>query len=130
MTPVQQMDPSDQSATDHSYTDSLVNEDDDSEGNEGNDIDYSQIFDEDGKYTSRHLKKAVHVCDKFRISQEAYHELRMELKGHYPPIWLIKLQKNIMSQRIVYFPHDTVISIYEHYGIKRLKKPFSYLLNT
>ena len=29
----------------------------------------------------------VHVLDSFRISYEAYHELRMVSKGHLPPIW-------------------------------------------
>ena len=116
-TPVQSTDPNDQTPVDHSYTDSLVDEND---GNEDTDIDYSDIFEEDGKFTKRHLQKAVYVCDKYRISQEAYHELRMELRGHYPPIWIVKLQKNIMSQRIVYFPHDTVNESFKNYPRKAL----------
>ena len=99
------------SSTDQSFPSGGDAENNDEEG-QPDEVDYSEIYDEEGKFTSRHLKKAVYVCDKYRISQEAYHELRMELKGHYPPIYLVKLQKNIMSQRIVYFPHDTVNNIY------------------
>ena len=100
--------PRDPSSTDHSYNNTGVLHNDGSDPQEEPETDYSDIYHEDGRFTSRHVRKAVYVCDKFRISQEAYHELRMELKGHYPPIWLIKWHKNLMSSRIVYFPHDTV----------------------
>ena len=91
--------------SEHTYSDASPDDDDNDDPTA---VDCYEIYDDEGKFTPTHLKKAVYVCDKFRISQEAYHELRMELKGHYPPIWLVKRMKNIMSARIPYFPGDTV----------------------
>ena len=72
------------------------------------DLDYSDIFDNQGCWNVQHVRRLVHVLDSFRISHEAYHELRMVSKGHLPPIWRIAVQKKIMSDQIPYIKHLSV----------------------
>ena len=73
-----------------------------------NDVDYSKIFDNEGKWTKDHIRRLIHIMDSFRISHQAYHELRMVSKGHLPPIGKISYQKNIMSETLTYTKHPTV----------------------
>ena len=37
-----------------------------------------------GKISSRHIRRTVHIVDKFKIPQNAYHELRMACQGVLP----------------------------------------------
>ena len=70
--------------------------------------DYHDIYNSEGNFTSKHIRKAVMVTDNFRISNEAYHEIRLELSGHMPPIGKVKSEKAIMSEEIPYKKHPTV----------------------
>ena len=69
------------------------------------------IYDDEGNFTNRHIRKAVLVTDNYRISHEAYHEIRSELCGHMPPIGKLKIEKAVMSEEIPYFKHRTVSSL-------------------
>ena len=51
-----------------------------------NDLDYSEIFDSHGNWKKKHKRHIIHVMDSYRISHEAYHELRHAGKGHFPPL--------------------------------------------
>ena len=46
--------------------------------------------------------------DKFQISHEAYHELRMVSKNQLPPVRKIATEKKLMSEEIPYMKHPTV----------------------
>ena len=46
--------------------------------------------------------------DCFRISHEAYHELRNSGNGHFPPLHHIMKEKVAMSAEIPYSKHPTV----------------------
>ena len=46
--------------------------------------------------------------DSFRISHEAYHELRMVSKGHLPPLRRLAAEKAIMSNQIPYIKYPDV----------------------
>ena len=72
------------------------------------DVDYSEIYTNKGNWKIQHVRRLVHVLDCFRISHEAYHELRMVSKGHLPPIRRLSVQKKIMSEQIDYIKHPTV----------------------
>ena len=72
------------------------------------DLDYSSIFDSEGKWQSKHKRSIISVMDSFRISHEAYHELRHAGKGHFPPLHHIVHEKHIMSELIPYIKHPTV----------------------
>ena len=58
-----------------------------------NDLNYSEIYDSSGRWTTNHIRKIIHVMDCFRVSHEAYHELRMVSKGHLPPIGSLSKEK-------------------------------------
>ena len=73
-----------------------------------NDIDYSDIYDSCGEWIKNHIRKLINVMDSFRISHEAYHELRMVSKGHLPPISRLAKEKKIMSQEIPHEKHPKV----------------------
>ena len=49
------------------------------------DFDYSEIFDTTGHWKKQHIRRLIHVMDNFRISHDAYHELKIVSKGHLPP---------------------------------------------
>ena len=68
----------------------------------------SGIYNADGSFIKKHIRKAVLVTDNFRISNDAYHEIRSELNGHMPPVGKVKLEKSIMSEEIPYQKHPTV----------------------
>ena len=72
------------------------------------DLDYSEIFDSSGGWRKLHVRKLIYVMDCFRISHEAYHELRMVSKGHLPPINYLAKEKKIMSEEIPYEKHAKV----------------------
>ena len=90
---------------DHSYAAKLPNTDDDEEFL---DLDYSKIFDSEGNWQAKHKRSIINIMDSFRISHEAYHEVRMAGKGHYPPLHHIIAEKSVMSEVIPYIKHPTV----------------------
>ena len=66
------------------------------------DVNYSEIFDNNGNWLKKHIRRLVHVLDTYRISHEAYHEIRMVLKGHLPPMIRLSNEKHLMSEKIPY----------------------------
>ena len=66
------------------------------------DVNFSEIFDCAGNWKKSHIRSLIHVLDSFRISQEAYHELRMVSKGHLPPLCRLSREKAKMSEEIPY----------------------------
>ena len=92
--------------SDHSYASSkLLNHDCDEEEE---DIAYDSIFDSEGNWQEKHKRGIINVMDCYRISHEAYHELRHAGKGHFPPLYKIRLEKAAMSAEIPYIKHATV----------------------
>ena len=91
---------------DHTYVKDFKRQPDRTE--DPNSVDYSEIFDDDGNWRIRHIRKIINVMDKFRISHEAYHELRMSSKSKLPPIGQIVKEKIIMSECLPYEKHPTV----------------------
>ena len=97
------------SNSDHCYArKSQKSEGDNEEDDDVEDVDYSSIFDADGKWQRSHKRHIIHVLDSFRISHEAYHELRHAGKGHFPPLGAIMKEKIVMSDEIPYVKHPTV----------------------
>ena len=94
---------------DHTYT---RHDTDFDEESTYNDINYSEIFDCEGNWKSKHVRKLVHVMDNFKISQQAYHEIRMVSKGHLPSLYKISLEKKIMTEEIPYTKHPKVRKLY------------------
>ena len=72
------------------------------------DLDYSEIYDSLGKWKQNHIRRLIFVMDSFRISHEAYHEIRMVSKGHLPPIGRLAKEKKKMSEEIYYEKHPKV----------------------
>ena len=72
------------------------------------DVDYAKIFDSEGNWQKMHKRRIIHVLDTFRISHEAYHELRHAGQNHFPPLHRIIKEKTIMSGEIPYIKHSTV----------------------
>ena len=91
---------------DHTYCNKPM--DVDPEVNKVPEIPADSIYDSDGNFTKAHIRKAVLVTDAFRISNDAYHEIRTELAGHMPPIGKVKFEKGVMSEEIPYQKHPTV----------------------
>ena len=91
--------------SDHNYV-RISEEMDDEDSFE--DVNYSEIFDDEGNWRKTHIKRLIHVMDSFRISHQAYHELRMVSKGHLPSLGRITSQKKIMSEKIPYTLHPKV----------------------
>ena len=89
------------STCDHSYASSKV-VDNDSDDDEFEDIDYSSIFDGQGNWQQNHKRSIIHVMDSYHVSHEAYHELRLAGKGHFPPLYVITNEKSRMSAEIPY----------------------------
>ena len=77
----------------------------------------NEIFDEDGNWNSVFLCKIIHVMDKYKISHEALHELRMVCVGYLPPINRIKVEKSKMSTEVKYTndPRVRFISFLSHF---------------
>ena len=73
-----------------------------------NDLDYCEIYDNNGEWKKQHIRRIIYVLDAFRISHEAYHELRIVSKGHLPPIGRLSKEKKIMSEEIPYEKHPKV----------------------
>ena len=70
--------------------------------------DYPDAFLTNGSWNPVHLKRIVHVMDIFKISQLAYHELRMTSRSILPPINRILKIKANMSEAIQPLHHRTV----------------------
>ena len=83
-------------------------EQDYSENDTFDDMEYSDIYDCCGEWRRKHIRKIIYVMDCFRVSHEAYHELRMVSKGHLPPIGRISNEKKFMSEEIPYEKHPKV----------------------
>ena len=90
---------------DHSYAAKLPDVHND---NDFVDVDYNTIFDSQGNWQSKHKRIIINVMDTYRISHEAYHELRLAGKGHFPPLHHIMKEKYVMSDTIPYTKHPTV----------------------
>ena len=89
----------------HNYSDCVKEIEHD---NDLPDTEYTQIYDAEGNWQKKHIRKLIHVLDSFRISHEGYHELRMVSKGHLPPIWRLMVEKKYMSEEIPYIKHPKV----------------------
>ena len=91
-------------STDHTYV-AQVKEF--TESDSFNDLDYSEIFDYWGEWSTKHIRRLIYVMDSFHISHEAYHELRLVSKGYLPPLGRLAKDKKIMSAEIPYDKHPT-----------------------
>ena len=84
----------------------------DSDSQSEEDIEHGEsdpdAFLPDGTWNPVHIKRIVHVLDLFKISHEAYHELRMTSRSILPPLYRIKSIKQKMSTEINSFHHSTV----------------------
>ena len=92
--------------SEHSYTSKRHCLDADSE--EFKDVDYSNIYDSHANWRNDYLRRIIHVMDCFRVSQEAYHEIRMVSKGHLPPLSRLVKEKKVMSEEIPYVKFENV----------------------
>ena len=63
----------------------------------------------DGTWNQLHLRRIVHVLDVFKISFQAYHELRMTSNSILPPLNLIMKCRKRMSDVLTVLHHKTVI---------------------
>ena len=79
-----------------------------SEDDMDNDVSEPDAFLSDGTWNEVHIKRIIHVMDLFKISHEAYHELRMTSRSILPPLYRIKNIKKSMSTEINSFHHCTV----------------------
>ena len=70
---------------------------------------YPDAFLSNGQWNPIHLKRIVHILDIFKISQKAYHELRITSRSILPPINRILATKKKMSETIKPLHHRTVI---------------------
>ena len=59
-------------------------------------------------FSQKEIQKAVVTLDNQRISQPAYHELRMEMNPLMPPLNLVKEEKKSMSSHLKYYLIDGV----------------------
>ena len=94
-------------ASEHNYTSGDIQSDDDN-SEDYDDVDYSEIFDINGNWRKQHIRRLVHVLDTFRVSHQAYHEIRMVAKGHLPPICRLSHEKHKMSDVIPYIKMEKV----------------------
>ena len=67
-----------------------------------------EIFDEEGNWNKIFLRKIIHVMDKYKISHDAFHELRMVSIGYLPLINRIKAEKCKMSTEVNYTVDESV----------------------
>ena len=77
-------------------------------GDENPDPSENEIFDVDGNWRQRFLRKIIHVMDKYKISHEAFHELRMVSIGYLPPVYRIQIEKKRMSEVVPYTKDESV----------------------
>ena len=59
-------------------------------------------------FSQREVCKAVVTLDSQRISQPAYHEMRMELNSLMPPLSLVKEEKKQMSMKLPFYVMEEV----------------------
>ena len=57
-------------------------------------IDYHKIFDSERNWQKEHKRLIINIMDTYRISHEAYHELRQAGKGHFPPLHQIRKERH------------------------------------
>ena len=62
-------------------------------------------------FTKKELCKTVITLDNERISQPAYHEMRMQLNPLMPPLSLVKEEKKSMSNKLNYYIVEGVRSL-------------------
>ena len=86
-----------------------------------NDTNFSEIYDNDGTLNKSHVQKIVHVMDCFRISHEAYHEIRTVSKGHLPLICKVCSEKKLMSEQLPYIKHPRVRELINFQGLRNSK---------
>ena len=79
-----------------------------SEDDVENEISEPDAFLSDGTWNDVHIKRIIHVMDLFKISHEAYHELRMTSQSILPPLYRIKNIKKTMSTEINSYHHCRV----------------------
>ena len=72
----------------------------------------ADAFLPDGDWNEIHLRKIIHVMDVFKISFQAYHELRMTSKSILPPLYKIRRARFRMSDVIKSLHHHTVNLIF------------------
>ena len=65
-------------------------------------------FLSDGTWNPVHIKRIINVMDLYKISREAYHELRMTSRSILPSISRVKNTKKFMSNEIECLYHRTV----------------------
>ena len=75
---------------------------------DSDDSDSSDIILHNGKISQRHKRCVAHVMDLHKISEKAYHELRMSCKGILPPLCQIRKERTLMSSEIPYIVNPTV----------------------
>ena len=73
-------------------------------------------------------EQIIHVMDRYRISQDAYHELQQTLKKlSLPPMHYLKKQKKKMSEEIPFEKYPNVSSYPRFYFFQRCVKVISKL---
>ena len=95
-------------ANDHPYSSSINEDADDDVEEESSDSDNDAVFVGNGKFSQRHKRCVAHVMDYHKISERAYHELRLSCKGVLPPLSNIRKERLLMSAEIPYIVNPTV----------------------
>ena len=101
-------------ANDHPYSSVNVDadddddDDDDDDGEESADSEVEPVFVANGKISQRHKRCVAHVMDYHKISERAYHELRLSCKGVLPPLSNVRKERLLMSAEIPYVVNPTV----------------------
>ena len=102
--------------TDHPYssaTDNVVPEEDEPSSESDNEA----VFVGNGKISQRHKRCVAHVMDFHKISERAYHELRLSCKGVLPPLSNIHKERLLMSAEIPYVVNPTVSNIFWEFSL-------------
>ena len=68
----------------------------------------NEIFDTDGNWNKKFLCQIITVMDKYKISHDAFHELRMVCLGYLPSINRIKSEKSKLSTEVKYTKDQSV----------------------
>ena len=95
-------------AQDHPYSNSsdIVMEESNDTSDEESDSDSVIVLN--GEISQKHKRKVAHVMDLHKISEKAYHELRMSCKGILPPLSNVRKERLLMSSEIPYIVSPTV----------------------
>ena len=94
-------------ARDHSYSN---NENDDGglDDDDSDESDSEEIILSHGKFSCHHKRNVAHVMDLHKISEKAYHELRLSCKGLLPPLSQVRRERLLMSSEIPYIVNPSV----------------------